>query len=381
MRKSFSMSKNGLYLLMAACIMSSMLPPALYLSVAVISMVVILLHTGKLHLPKLWIYWEIIYLVAIGINCLYSEYSSTSMSFFRNTFTHVIIASVFVCSIRSREDFLDVMRAFMYIGVIASLVVVFKERSSLLYSPLGLDTFGGGNIPFTYILIPASASCIYLIMEDRKRIYFAVIAFLLIISLLTTSRKAILLPIVFYVIYSLFHFKKSFGKTIGYIVLGGLLVAAIFVLFFRQGELSSFAAGRLTSLLDFFAEGEGDESLAIREGLIQRGMDYISERPLLGYGMGTYSDVTGSEVYSHNNYIETLFGGGIVMLVIYYSIYLICIFKLWKRKDSVSHFLIAMCFVYLLSDYGTVSYFVYPQLFMLIMATLVSEKAFEPITS
>ena len=376
MRKRVSVSRIGLFLLMASCIMSNMLPTAVYMSVAVISMIAILFTVGKPRIPRLWLIWSIIYVIAILVNILYSKFTNVSVSFLRSTVTHLFIALVFVCSIKNKEDFLFVLKAFMYIGLIAALFVLFRERSTLLSSPLGIETFGGGNIPFTYILIPASVSCLYLIIEDRKNFYYAVLAFLLLISLLTTSRKAILLPLVFFVLYSMFHFRKSISKAIGFVLLGGVLLGFVYVAFIRQWNLSTMAVDRLSSMVDYAMEGEGDESLLIREGLIQRGLDYILERPIWGYGMGTYSDVTGSIVYSHNNYIETLFGGGIVMLVIYYSIYLICIFRLWKRADSVSMFLLSVCLVYLLSDYGTISYFVYPQLFMLIMASYVSRNTY-----
>lgn len=378
MKKSRSLAKSSFFMLMASCLMSSMLPAKLYMSVAIMSIFLILVNNKKPSIPRLWIIWSNIYLIAIGLNCIYSEYQNISWAFFRGTVTHILIATFFIWPIKSKADFMNALKAYVYIGVLSALIVLFKERSTILYSPLGTDTFGG-NIPFTYILIPATVACIFLIMNTinkyKRMLYIVLAVFLLVVSLLTTSRKAIFLPILFYIIFTFFHFKKSFKKTLGYILFGGIIVAIVFIVFMHHGELSDFAFRRITSFISYSVEGEGDESLAIREVLIQKGLTFISERPIFGYGMGTYSYLTGNVVYSHNNYIETLFGGGIVMLIIYYSMYLICIYKLWKRSDSVSHFLIAMCIVYLISDFGTVSYFIYPQLFLLTMATAVSEKS------
>jgi O-antigen ligase len=320
-----------------------------------------------------WITWAAFYFAAILINTIYSESFSITLSFLWNTITHVLIALFFVFSIKTKYDYYNIIRAFMYIGVFVSVFVLFRERTTMLFLPLGTETFGGGNIPFTYILLPASMSCIFLLIVDRKKHYFPIIFFLFVVSLLTTSRKAIFLPIVFFLIFNFFYAKNFIFRNIKFILLGSILMGGVLFVFFNNQELSQMSFDRLDSLFSFFSEGEGDESLERREDLITKGLLYIAERPLLGYGMGTYSYVTHSEVYSHNNYIETLFGGGVVMLIIYYSINIINVVRLWKSKNEVSAFLLSISIIYLISDFGTVSYYVFPQLFMTIMASVVGE--------
>ena len=197
MSRTNSVPLFATYMLMAACIMSSLLPTAIYMSVAILSMASIALRGKKMNFPRTWIIWSFIYLFSIAINSFYSVNPVATWTFLRNTFTHIIIALLFISAISIYSDFQKILSAFVFIGVVSSLYVIFLERSSLLLLPLGTETFGGGNIPFTYILIPATMSCIFLLMETKKLYYYFILAFLLIISLLTTSRKAIFLPIVF----------------------------------------------------------------------------------------------------------------------------------------------------------------------------------------
>ena len=87
---------------------------------------------------------------------------------------------------------------------------------------------------------------------------------------------------------------------------------------------------RMENFIILLTEGTTTEgSLESRMSLIDIAMAHIKKKPWTGYGFDCFKMVSGMNgggkvdahsegYYSHNNYIELLFGGGIIGLVLYY---------------------------------------------------------------
>lgn len=62
----------------------------------------------------------------------------------------------------------------------------------------------------------------------------------------------------------------------------------------------------------------------------EQSLNYISKKPLLGYGIGTEQEIVG--VRSHNAYLSLLFEGGVVWLGAWMFLYSLCISNLFNKK-------------------------------------------------
>lgn len=110
-------------------------------------------------------------------------------------------------------------------------------------------------------------------------------------------------------------------------------------------------------------KGTVDVSARIRQEYVVLGLAVFKKHPIIGIGMGasgTYLNmITGANEYFHNNYIELLACGGIVGSVLYYRIWLyplLILIKMRKKALHSSSLSIVLIFIFLIMDYGMVTY-------------------------
>jgi O-antigen ligase len=111
-----------------------------------------------------------------------------------------------------------------------------------------------------------------------------------------------------------------------------------------------------------------DISTASRLFYIIDGLEKILQRPLFGYGIGSFR--YNYSLYSHNNYIEVAYSLGIIGLLIYYNIY----FNIFRSISSIRNNFDRNLFYFLIIvipilDFANVSY--YSQLTFLIITILL----------
>lgn len=120
--------------------------------------------------------------------------------------------------------------------------------------------------------------------------------------------------------------------------------------------------------------------------MIEDAMILIKKRPWLGYGLNSFRYMDARELYSHNNYVELLFSGGIPMLAVYYLMHLWMLIKslklmFIKNKPAMDVAVFCVLVMMLVNDIGMVSYyskyFITLQMFMFVYieARTKAEKA------
>ena len=104
----------------------------------------------------------------------------------------------------------------------------------------------------------------------------------------------------------------------------------------------------------FLGSGHVDASTLERLALIDTGVDLWEKSPIWGYGINTFTVLSGFGIYAHNNYIEIAVGLGGLGVIVWYSIYLYLIrcSYLGDLKPFAFSFSILMPFL----DFGLVSY-------------------------
>lgn len=243
----------------------------------------------------------------------------------------------------------------------------FRLDASKMISIFGIKIFGGSSSTALSLmaLIPAFFLTI-LPSENYKRkrlIYITILSFF---SLLTGTRKTIILILFIFTIINLIknkHQKLLFFKTtvkfVIVLILGYLLVMYVPFLYNMVGV-------RLQNAVVYYNTTETDDaSIRVRNRMKESAIRLYKTRPVYGWGMDYFKASLQSSLgyYCHNNFLELLSGGGIVGFTIYYFKYLylaIIIIKGIKRSPSEKiellsclGFLIIMTFL----EYWQVTYF------------------------
>ena len=132
---------------------------------------------------------------------------------------------------------------------------------------------------------------------------------------------------------------------------------------------------RMENLLKAFSGMGGDNSSQVRETIRQLAFEKWLERPLFGYGYDSFKylalQTVGQLFYSHCNYTELLYSGGILYAALFYWIYYKILKNAFRNKVipvAYKAFAFAVVISWLVFDYGAVSYNLNPTMIMLMMA-------------
>jgi len=182
---------------------------------------------------------------------------------------------------------------------------------------------------------------------------------------LTQSRKGIVFGLM---LAGLFVFLKfTVKKAIFFVGFLSLAIAAIaFIPTLQEIVINSFArVGRASDTL----QGTDAESSSVhRLYFAIEGWEGFKEKPIFGHGINSFRHYFG--LYSHNNFIEILFGLGAVGFIIYYQIHWKIIHSLKNVRGSSSILLFVGIIV--LMDVGYVSY--ESKINMLVLTSLLAQR-------
>lgn len=274
------------------------------------------------------------------------------------------------------------MRLFKYValaGVYLAVETLFLVRTNIFQ---GLHTSGmtsylarfglqsnqmGACFGISFIV----CICLYNTFKTRNYIVYGGINFLFIF--LTGSRKALIYALVGIGLYYVLSGKRT--KWLRIFVAAAVCCLAVFAVT-NIPVLYNLVGRRIVSLLDVLQGGTGTDTTSTRVSMITYGIEWFKENKWLGHGLNAFSafygNRTGNAVYSHNNYIELLVSGGIVLTTLYYSRFLVLIRRLYSRiafseEAKVCTVLVAAI---LIADIASITYYyrIYYIVFGIIMA-------------
>lgn len=247
--------------------------------------------------------------------------------------------------------------AFSSIAV--CLFILINEWSLIISGGTRIGESGSGNVNTiaTYLGI-MSIPCIYKVIFDNKYIYFVPYGLSTILMLMTGSKKALLYIILGVVILAVFKNKMKLQKYIFPLI---MLIVVIFLIF--NNEFLYNIIGART--IDFFAglgfniEGAHySNSTALRLLMYKLSYEAFLSKPIFGGGWFYFSTYSGLGTYSHNNYLEMLTNYGLVGFMIYYSMFLSVLVRLFRltREDNSAKLLFTILLIIVLSDAAAVSF-------------------------
>ena len=256
-----------------------------------------------------------------------------------NHYKILILTLIFLICIHNilikHKTILPVMIAFWAITVFNFLILIDIIPQNLFFELEYWDlrfygTFNNPNIgaiSFSFALFFAD----YFLLKYRlnskllKLLLILIMIFSFVLVVVTASKKGILLLSLFF-IYKVFKLKKSSFKNV-------LLVLLVFVISVQYIDLTlidkvfDFSFARVDKFINDTRTGSvEDGSTQERLFYIKEGLTGFFDSPLIGHGFRSFKAKYGE--YSHNNFLELLYNGGLIIFIIYYLMY----FKLYKQS-------------------------------------------------
>ena len=222
-------------------------------------------------------------------------------------------------------------------------------------------------------------AAIYLWDVYRKRKYMFCLVVNIIFLFLTGSRKALLYAIVGLFFYFIFSGRRMIALKL---VVSCVALFVIYYLLITVPALYNLVGWRILSLISVLTGGEATDTTGTRINMIKFGVQMIKESPVFGHGLNAFAVNYGKRftntVYSHNNYIEVLVSGGIVLAFLYYSRFALIIRKLVRKMKDNKEVVICLSFILsiLVADVAAVTYYyrIYYICFAFIMACAYEKK-------
>lgn len=306
--------------------------------------------------------WSFLFIVMCFFNTLISADIKSSLIVLITVIQSFAVVYLLYCWVKTKNKLIFLFKTI----IILDLVLCIRTLLNLDFSRFGFGKIGyimGVNsnalaIRFTFAFL-ISLYLYYLEAKKNKIIYMISIVFNLTLILITGSRRALIIT---FFCYAIFMFKKStdISKILKNILLILMGIVIIYQLIIKIPELYNIIGSRIQSSMQGFFSSDSSVLGADRTDLIEVSIQLYIKKPIFGWGIGSFSVVSGSTLpYSHNNYVELLFATGIIGFLIYYSIYIYILKKIKFLKIGVKldDCLLTIIFVaLLLSDIASCNY-------------------------
>ena len=239
---------------------------------------------------------------------------------------HILLAE----SISAKQDIEKILWANFFALLFTALFIILTiDISTLGQDRIGRDGLGelwnANDIGLKMTIGLIIGGYFFLSMKGAgKRLFLlACIALFMAIALLTGSRKVVLLIAMTIVLVLFLKAKKHRFLAL---VIGAVFALILYYIIMNVEIFYNVLGKRLEDMIDgLFKGGTKEGSFNERAQMISMGLNWFTERPLLGYGLSNfrilYGQAMGWETYSHNNFVEILVSGGLLGFVIYYSVY------------------------------------------------------------
>lgn len=284
-------------------------------------------------------------------------------------------------------------------GTLFSVFIIITEWDSLGIGRLGShslgDKFGTATAVSFYTI---TTTCVLIwssfVKKKNKLVYVIATVLSMYLNFMTGGRKAVLLPMIFLIVFINIHFKKRIKYKIKW---GLLTIGILFLIFYASLNITvlyEVFGYRLIDTIDGLLGKDISSTETIisnmqREMMIKYGISIWMKSPLVGNGFGLFHELAKEyglyRTYAHNNYVDLLVSGGIILSGTYYWIH----FKLFKEilairkkyKDDLLDFFFSMIVVTLISDFFTTSYYlVIWNVFIIMAASYVFKLQYNNIT-
>lgn len=366
-----------LYLIAISCYQLGTGFDAVFVRITFVLFVLSSLICGKKIKINGLLLWGILFWGFYFLSMVWAKNPNDTMYYLNNAIQTIGIFLCIPLIINNKEDIDSIFKLIIISLVYTSIVLIIRTPQNVWGTDFIGEVIGLNRNTVGLRLSIGFIICIYLIgsyLKNKKgeklKIFMLFIIAILFasISLLTGSKKALIVLILGFVSYEIINSKglKLFFK----VLLVSIILFLIIYLTFNIPVLYDAIGSRLEHLYLTITgtakRGQIDGSLLERQFYINQAKILFKRNPIIGYGgnnfvqhlreVGYFKHIA----YSHNNIWELLCTLGIVGFTIYYYMWikllltLIKNYKMQKQEKTLLFTIIISILLFL--DYGNVSY-------------------------
>lgn len=271
------------------------------------------------------------------------------------TLAKLMVLLATVSSVTIITDFLEITRIAGWLGVNIYPTPTYVRASGIL----GEVNFAAGKLsvmlPFCFFLYSY-----YRKKDEKLRAASALIVVIpIMIAIFLTGSRMGMLAALFTLTYGLFYFifSKLRGpekKRLAFVpILAFVTVLVVLVMLLPIGAMISRSATsskyemtftRYANVWAFLTSSEvtGETSITVRGDLIVFGIKKFIEKPITGFGLGAFTELSrvefGLAIVAHNTFIEMLADTGLLGGMSFIALFAYALFNILKSKERLGIF-------------------------------------------
>lgn len=361
----------------------------IYAGIAFISLeyIIYMLITRNKVLLNTYDAWLILVFLMLLINGLITPYKGGfSVKYFLLTFVDIMCVCYFLKNSRTNlnEFIRDVVVSTSVISIIyiainelPTFIFNYSEISNgYLRYRMGMISGINATEVASFFGILSIITFYFVFIEKNTKCY--VYIFQIVVTVLSGSKKGLILIFVPVILYFFKIGLKSIRNFTIFVVVLLIIVVAIFkvpLLYNVIGYRILDALNELGMVQDVILPESAiiDESTKKRVEMMETAWKMFSQKPILGWGWNAFAILAGYGYYCHNNYLEIMVSMGIVGFLIYYAMPMTLLAGSIMQTDKNKRFLcISLIFSMLFLDISSITiydqvivYFIYAFLFLL----------------
>ena len=207
------------------------------------------------------------------------------------------------------------------------------------------------------ILALASSLCLYILIERKNKYRYVILVFFLIYALSIFTERGRAGQVIFNlsaVYYTIYYNRRNLLRLCTLLV----LLFSFQTVIYKTTNVYKDRLDALSNIIKNNGDRGGGKTEDIRYTFIKESLSRILEKPILGYGTGSFGTIFKNEVKSghyfnknttpHNQYLHVWFELGILGLVLLLLILYHQIKELFRKKDGIHRILLPLSFIFLM---------------------------------
>lgn len=298
----------------------------------------LIIHRMKVSKDRLifkYVMWELTFVCFALFSSLWATRTTTILSSAMSTCQVVMIGIIIFLYSTDKENAVDNLTAF---ALGACVILAFRLLVTVPFDAwgsgerighyLGAAKDGGyGNTGLTFVLSLGSVFALLKAKTMKIRLFYLVFVGLSIISILSGSKKAIIIFAVAIFVYAVLYSGNS-AKLLVSIIFMAIACAVLWYVVMHVDVFYAAIGERVERSLNYFSGESYDGSTKNRANYLALALDLFKKHPIGGVGFDCFRCFNDRTSWAENTFLEMLADLGIIGFLIYFSFYFSMAYKL-----------------------------------------------------